>query len=159
MREYFVPLVEPSIKCMKTRLLLLFLFVAGGLSSFKSITEPSAFDGAWELKEYNYGGNKGSNPKPTTVKRFRDGNFDTYVINNSGARKVTSGKFNVINEGLYTETILKAVNTPMIGKTYSIGYIIKGNELTMSGSYDTPNGKVKYSELWVKISPDIVAAL
>jgi len=45
----------------------------------------------------------------------------------------------------------------MIGKTYKIKYQIKDSLLIMSDTYDTPGGKVSYSETWVKVDPKIVA--
>ena len=45
----------------------------------------------------------------------------------------------------------------MIGKTYKIKYQIKDSLLLMSGTFDSPDGKVDYSETWVKVNPKILA--
>ncbi len=103
---------------MKFKLVILLLLVASTLSSFKPFAEQTILDGVWELKEFNYGGNKGSNPSPRNVKVFENGNFTFYLVTEKGSRKTIEGKFKVVSESLYTETIVKAVNTPMIGKTY-----------------------------------------
>ena len=144
---------------MKTKLTFLSLVFALILSSFSNKQIGTPLDGTWELREFNYGGNKGSNPNPRNVKMFEGGKFGFYVLSAEGARKTTDGTFKVLDDNFYTETIVAAVNKPMIGKTYKIKYQIKDSLLLMSGTYDSPNGLVSYSETWVKVNPKIVASL
>ncbi|MES2829478.1 MAG: DUF4488 domain-containing protein [Bacteroidota bacterium] len=144
---------------MKLKITLFSLFIALILSSFIIKQEGTPLDGTWELKEYNYGGNKGSNPSPRNVKMFADGKFGFYLLSPNGARKTTDGTFMVLDSNYYTETIVDAVNKPMIGKTYKIKYQIKDSLLIMGGTYDSPSGVVSYSEIWVKVNPKIIASL
>ena len=142
---------------MKSTFSLLSIFFLLIISSFINKYEDSPLDGSWELRDFNYGGNKGSNPSPRNVKTFEDGKFAFYLLYEKGARKTIDGTFKVIDENYYTESIAEAVNKPMIGKTYKIKYQIKDSLLLMSGTFDSPDGKVDYSETWVKVNPKILA--
>lgn len=129
------------------------------LCSFLAIpVETTQFDGAWQLMEFNYGGNKGSNPKPKKIKIFKSGSFASYVVVGEYEQKTHGGKFRVLNDSTYTENIQTARNKPMIGKTYSINYKIEDGVLKISGTYDTPDGKVKYTETWVKIQSGLIVS-
>ena len=143
---------------MKSTFALLSLFLLSVISGFSNKQESTPLDGSWELRDFNYGGTKGSNPTPRNVKVFEEGKFGFYLLYSEGARKTTDGTFEVLDENYYTETIVQAVNRPMIGKTYKIKYQIKDSLLLMSGTFDSPNGKVNYSETWVKVNPKILAS-
>jgi hypothetical protein len=145
---------------MKTKLTLLSLMIAVSLCSFMwTPAEVTRFDGVWQLKEYNYGGNKGSNPNPKQIKVFKDGAFASYFVNGESELKTHGGKFKVLSDSVYTENILTARNTPMIGKTYAINYKMEdGVVLNMSGTYDSPYGKVSYTETWIKIQSDLMVS-
>ena len=142
---------------MKSTFALLSLFLLLVISSFTNKYEDTPLDGSWELRDFNYGGNKGSNPSPRNVKMFENGKFGFYLLYDKGAQRTIEGTYKVLDENYYTESIVKAVNKPMIGKTYKIKYQIQDSLLLMSGSYDTPDGKVDYSETWVKVNPKILA--
>src|SRR5690606_30351307 len=144
---------------MKSTFALLSLFLLLISSSFKNKQLGTPLDGSWELRDFNYGGRKGSNPTPRNVKVFEEGKFGFYLLYKDGAQKTIDGTYKVIDDNYYTESIVKAVNTPMIGKTYTIKYQIQDSLLIMSGTYDSPNGKVNYSETWVKVNPKIVASV
>ena len=144
---------------MKSTLAILSLVFAFTLSSFIIKQEGTPLDGSWELREFNYGGNKGSSPSPRNVKMFDGGKFGFYLLYPEGSKKTIDGTYKVLDDNFYTETIVGAVNKPMIGKTYKIKYQIKDSLLIMSGTYDSPDGEVSYSETWVKVNPKIVAAL
>jgi hypothetical protein len=143
---------------MKPTLKLLALALVLAISSFTIYTDETPLDGSWKLRDFNYGGNKGSNPEPSNVKIFESGKFGFYLLHKNGAEKTIDGTFEVLDENYYTETIVKAVNKPMIGKTYKIKYQIVDSLLIMSGTYDSPAGKVSYSETWIKVDPKIVAS-
>jgi hypothetical protein len=144
---------------MKTKLTLFSAVVALILCSFISKpVEVTRFEGVWQLKEFNYGGNKGKDPSPKQIKVFRDGFFAFYVINGEQEIKTHGGPFKVLSDSVYTEHISTARNTPMIGKTYSINYKIEDGVLYMSGTFDTANGKVSYSEVWVKIQSNLMVS-
>jgi hypothetical protein len=121
--------------------------------------QQTELDGNWTLKDFNYDGNKGTSQKPDIVKIFEEGKFNTYVLYDNGASKTTEGTFKVLPDNIYTETIVKAVNAPMIGKTYRIKYQIVDSLMLISSSYDSPAGKVNYSETWVRFSPKIFASV
>jgi hypothetical protein len=144
---------------MKSTLALLSFVLLLLISSFTNKQDATPLDGSWELRNFNYGGNIGSNPTPRNVKVFEDGKFGFYLLYAEGARKTIDGTYKVLDENFYTESIVKAANKPMIGQTYKIKYQIKDSLLLMSGTYDTPNGKVNYSETWVKVNPKVVASL
>jgi len=144
---------------MKSKLAILSIVFAVTLSSFIVKQDGTPLDGSWELREFNYGGNKGSNPRVRNVKMFEGGKFGFYLLYPEGSKKTIEGTFKVLDDNFYTETILEAVNKPMIGKTYKIKYQIKDSLLIMSGTYDSPGGQVSYSETWVKVNPKIVASL
>jgi hypothetical protein len=144
---------------MKSTYVLLSLALMLVFSSFIHVQEGTPLDGSWKLRDFDYGGNKGSNRNPGLVKMFGDGKFGTYVLSSDGAKKTTDGIYKVLDENFYTETILDAVNSPMKGKTYKIKYQIKDSLLIMSGTYDSPQGQVNYSETWVKVNPKILASI
>jgi hypothetical protein len=106
----------------------------------------------------NYGGNKGSNPKPKKIKIFKSGSFASYAVVGEYEQKTHGGKFRVLNDSIYTENVQTARNKPMIGKTYSINYKIEDGVLKISGTYDTPDGKVRYTETWVKIQSGLIVS-
>lgn len=145
---------------MKTKLTLLSIVITIASGSFIPKTaEVTRFDGVWQLKEFNYGGKKGSNPNPKQIKVFRDGAFASYFVNGESELKTHGGKFKVLSDSVYTENVLTARNTPMIGKTYAINYKMEGGVvLNMSGTYDYPNGKVSYTETWIKIQSDLMVS-
>jgi len=144
---------------MKSKLAILSIVFAVTLSSFIIKQDGTPLDGSWELREFNYGGNKGSNPRVRNVKMFENGKFGFYLLYPEGAKKTIDGTYKVLDDNFYTETIVEAVNKPMIGKTYKIKYQIKDSLLIMSGTYDSPAGEVSYSETWIKVNPKILAAL
>lgn len=144
---------------MKRILNIFSIFSTLLLTSFILMHESSPLDGTWELKDFNYGGEKGSNPSPRTVKMFEDGKFGVYLFYPNGPKKTTDGKFTVLDSNYYTESIVDAVNTPMIGMTYKIKYQIQDTSLVMSGTFHNASGEVSYSETWIKVNPKILASV
>ncbi|MHA4895799.1 hypothetical protein ACXZ1K_13680 [Pedobacter sp. PWIIR3] len=144
---------------MKSTLILLSACLVLMLGSFIIKQDGTPLDGTWELKDFNYGGDKGSNPSPRNVKMFENGKFGFYLLYPEGTKKTIDGTYKVLDSNYYTETIVAAVNKPMIGKTYKIKYQIADTLLIMSGTFDGPGGVVSYSETWVKVNPKIVASL
>jgi hypothetical protein len=145
---------------MKTKLTLFSAVVALILCSFISKpVEITRFDGVWQLKEFNYGGNKGSNPNPKSIKVFKEGAFAFYLIRDDKEQKTIGGKFQVLSDSVYSESILSAVYTPeMIGKTYHINYEMEDGVMKMSGTYDSADGKVNYTETWIKIQSNLLVS-
>lgn len=143
---------------MKNKLYLALLSIAIVGTSFiyrKDEVFIHQFKGAWQLKTFNYGQGDGK-PNMVTLKVFNDSTFQTYICTTELSAKTIEGKFNVSSDSLYSESVDKAYNSVMNGKTYEIKYKIASDTLTMSGEFDAanPDGTVSkraYTETWVKL--------
>jgi len=124
---------------------------------FKSrYPKAATFDGVWQVSEFDLGDGP-TKASSATIKVYHNGLFETYSISNIYSRKVTEGKFTILNDSVFTETVLKSNNSHMNGKTYTIKYRITDNSLTMSSEYDGmlqngTIGKQKYKETWKKVN-------
>ena len=143
---------------MKTKLTLLTVTTVVLLTVFAFKTEQqdnSPLDGTWQLTAFDYGRGSGK-PKVVQLKVLHEGNFEGYVLTAERSAKTMNGKFKVLNDSIYSETLVNALNKPMIGKTYEIKYSLNGNVMITKGSFDAKdeNGqavKGHYNETWSRV--------
>lgn len=143
---------------MKTKHYLALLSITLLITSFTSVKNDvitHGFHGAWQLKSSNYGNGEGK-PNIVTLKVFQDSTFHIYLCTPAASVETTTGKFTVVSDSLYSESIVKAYNSVMEGRTYEIKYQKTDDTLIMSGEFDGPNpdgtiSKRPYTETWVKL--------
>lgn len=144
---------------MKTKLTLLTVTAMVLLTVFAfKITEQqnnALLDGTWQLTAFDYGRGSGK-PNVVRLKVLHEGIFEGYVLTAEKSAKTMNGKFKVLNDSVYSETLVNALNKPMIGKTYEIKYSLNGNVMTTKGSFDAKdeNGqavKGHYNETWTRV--------
>lgn len=132
------------------------LFVIMVTTSFtKDEVLSNRFKGVWQLVSLNYGKGDGK-PKMVTLKIFGDSSFQSYICTPEGSVQTIEGKFKVLSDTLYKETIIEARNTAMNGQTYDIKYKMNSRAFTISGIVDGKNAdgsvvKTAFQETWVKI--------
>lgn len=113
------------------------------------------FKGVWQLVSMNYG--KGdSKPNMVMLKIFGDSSFQSYVCSPGGSVQTIEGKYKVLSDTLYKESVIEARNAAMNGQTYDIKYKMNSRAFTISGMVDIKNadgsaGKTAFQETWVKI--------
>ena len=143
---------------MKSRLMLLAAVAVTLVEFFTfAIDKPdnSRLDGVWQLTQGDYGGGA-KKPQFVQLKVLHEGKFESYVLSPDQSAKTMNGKFDVVNDSVYTETLIGALNKPMIGKTYEISYSLNGNVMVTKGTFDVndSNGlpaKGSYVETWTRV--------
>lgn len=133
--------------------LLLIIMVTTSFTRDEALSD--RFKGVWQLVSLNYGrGNE--KPRVVTLKIFGDSSFQSYICTPEGSVQTIEGKFKVLSDTLYKESIIEARNTAMNGQTYDIKYKMNSRAFTISGIVDgkkTDGSAVKtaFQETWVKI--------
>ncbi|QEC53447.1 uncharacterized protein DUF4488 [Anseongella ginsenosidimutans] len=139
-------------------LTLLFSFL---LTTFSFAQEKpvNPFLGIWELGLSVYNGQNATNPQITQLKEYRaDSTFNAYIIVPGDRRSVQTmaGTYSIQGDSVYTETIVKATNTGLIGDSYTIVFYREGDQLRLKGNVEmvNPSGnntKVFYNERWDRL--------
>jgi len=141
---------------MKRLTLLFIAFCALPILLSFSVGRPkkSLFNGVWQFTNDSLNGAQTTRSQ-ISIKVFNDGKFDGYLLTPRGSAKTMSGTYKILNDSVYTETLIKAPNQMMVGKTYVIKYKLKGNVVIAVGFYDVPNDgvalKVNYNQTWTRI--------
>jgi len=142
---------------MKNRLthLTLAIFTVLVLLSFSdSRPKKSLFNGVWQFAS-SVSDEGTMRPKLIEMKVFNNGKFDGYLMRPEGSVKTMSGTYKILNDSVYTETLISGRNQVMVGKTYVIKYRLNGNLMTAIGSYDASSSgevyKVSYNQTWARV--------
>ena len=148
-----------SINSKLATLLLAMLIIPVLLSFVKP--KKSIFNGVWQYKEGIFNDDERSFPTNVEIKVFNKGKFEGYIMTSRSSEtfrssvKTMNGTFKIINDSVYTETIVHASNSAMIGQTYVIKYMLRGNTMIASGFYDViKNGvivKHNYYQTWNRV--------
>jgi hypothetical protein len=134
--------------------LLLALLALPVLLSFVK-PKKSVFNGVWQFTEGFINDGERGFPNMVEIKVFNNGKFDGYNMTSRSSAKTMNGTFKILNDSVYTETLIQASNNAMIGQTYVINYILRGNTMLASGFYDVLNNgviiKVNYHQTWKRV--------
>ena len=150
------------MECTNLRLATLFLAMLT-IPVLLSFVKPkkSIFNSVWQYKEGFINDEERSFPTNVEIKIFSKGKFEGYKMTSRGSStfrssvKTMNGTFKILNDSVYTETIVHASNSAMIGQTYVIKYMLIGNTMIASGFYDViKNGvieKLSYYQTWNRV--------
>jgi hypothetical protein len=126
-----------------------------------STPSKSLFDGVWQFMEGTINDGERGFPTNVELKIFSKGRFERYIMTSRSSEtfrssvKTMNGTFKILNDSVYTETLIQASNAAMIGKKYVIKYRLRGNSMLVTGFYDVYNNgipmKVNYFQTWKRI--------
>jgi hypothetical protein len=138
-----------------TLLFITFCSLPALLSFSGGRPKKSLFNGVWQFTQGSINGEQTQQANIIEMKVFNNGRFDGYRMLIRGSVKTMSGRYKMLNDSTYTETLITAPNRMMVGQTYVIKYHLQGNVMIATGSYDVPNNglasKVHYRQTWTKV--------
>ncbi|WP_316794475.1 DUF4488 domain-containing protein [Pedobacter frigoris] len=90
------------------------------------------------------------------IKIYEDSTFKSIAFTNNGAITFVEGTYKIVNDSLFNETVVTAINKAMQGKTNHFKYKINNDIMQMGGVVNASlGGKATLMEAWKKVGfPD-----